>query len=209
MATEMLKNITWLGHDGFLIRAGGKTIAIDPYEVGDAPKADIILITHEHFDHCSEADIAKLAKPETVVITEPQAAAKLSGDVRTLAPGQSIEIDGITIKAVPAYNTSKPFHPKANHWLGFVIEADDFTLYHAGDTDLIDEMAQLGVVDIALLPVSGTFVMDWEQAVQAAKIIKPKIAIPMHYGGIVGTVSDAEKFAQALEGICKVEVLSK
>jgi L-ascorbate metabolism protein UlaG (beta-lactamase superfamily) len=209
MATEMLKNITWLGHDGFLIRAGGKIIAVDPYEVGDAPKADIILVTHEHFDHCSEADIKKLAKPGTVIITEPQAAAKLSGDVRTLAPGQALEIGGIKIRAVPAYNTDKPFHPKANHWLGFVIEAEGFTLYHAGDTDLIDEMSELKGIDIALLPVSGTFVMDWGQAAKAAKVIRPKIAIPMHYGGIVGTVSDAEKFAQALEGICNVEVLTK
>ncbi|WP_028314790.1 MBL fold metallo-hydrolase [Desulfatibacillum aliphaticivorans] len=208
MIREMVSNIRWLGHDGFLIKAGDKNIVIDPYELESAVEADILLISHDHFDHCSVDDAAKVVKPGTVIVTEKDSAAKLSGDVRVVAPGDSVEIGDVTVAAVPAYNINKDFHPKGNGWVGFVITYNGVKIYHAGDTDFIPEMGALDV-DIALLPVSGTYVMTWDEAVEAAKKIMPQIAIPMHYGGIVGTSEDADKFKAALDGVCEVVVLEK
>ena len=205
MMMEMLNNMTWLGHDGFIIKTQGKTIVIDPYVVKQSEPADILCITHDHYDHCSVEDLEKFLKPGTVIITEPMSAAKLKGDVRGIAPGESVTLGDITITAVPSYNTNKAFHPKSNNWLGFIIQAGGTRLYHAGDTDLIPEMEGLKV-DIALLPVSGTYVMTWQEAVDAAKKIRPAIAVPMHYDSIVGTKDDATSFAKALKGVCEVKI---
>ncbi|MCF8050874.1 MAG: MBL fold metallo-hydrolase [Desulfobacterales bacterium] len=206
-AREMLKKIHWLGHDGFRIDAS-KTIYVDPFQIAGGPAADIILITHEHYDHCSPEDVAKISGKETVIVTEKKSAQKLSGDVRTVAPSESVTVKGVRIEAVPSYNIDKAFHPKENRWLGFLVEIDGVRIYHAGDTDFIPEMKHIQA-DIALLPVSGTYVMTAEEAVKAALAIGPKIAVPMHYGAIVGDDSDAEKFASALEGKMEVVVLEK
>jgi len=203
---DVIKNITWLGHDGFLIKGDGKTIAIDPFQVKDSEPADIILVTHEHYDHCSPEDIQKLQKASTVIVTEASSAAKLSGDVRVVQPGDKLTVEGIQIEVVPSYNTNKSFHPKQNGWLGFIVTVEGVRLYHAGDTDLIPEMVSFDV-DVALLPVSGTYVMTAEEAVEAAKMIKPKLAIPMHYDAIVGSSDDAQRFCNALAGICEVVML--
>lgn len=203
MEKEIAKKITWLGHDAFRMDVG-KTIYFDPYQIAGGPKADVILITHEHFDHCSPDDVAKIQQSKTVIVTEKVAAKKLKGDVRILKPGDSLVLEGIKIEAVPSYNVDKDFHPRKNNWLGFIVEVEGVRIYHAGDTDFMPEMKGLKV-DIALLPVSGTYVMTAEQAVKAALAMKPKLAIPMHYGAIVGDVNDAVKFKKSLEG--KVEVL--
>ncbi|NVM21574.1 MAG: MBL fold metallo-hydrolase [Desulfobacterales bacterium] len=203
---DVIKNITWLGHDGFLIKADGKAIVIDPFQLKECDPADIILITHEHYDHCSPEDVNKIRKNSTVIVTEADSAKKLSGDVRVVGPGDELTVSEIPIEAVPAYNTNKKFHPKQNGWLGFIVTADGSRIYHAGDTDLIPEMGTLNV-DIALLPVSGTYVMTAEEAVEAARIIKPKVAIPMHYGAIVGSAQDARRFGEALRGTCDVVLL--
>ncbi|MCD6138823.1 MAG: MBL fold metallo-hydrolase [Deltaproteobacteria bacterium] len=205
---EVLKNITWLGHDGFLIKGDGKAIVIDPFQLKECEPADLILITHEHYDHCSPDDVKKVQKPSTVIVTEADSAKKLTGDIRVVAPGDKLTVSGIPIEVVPAYNTNKKFHPKRNGWLGFIVTVDGVRLYHAGDTDLIPEMDSLKA-DIALLPVSGTYVMTAEEAVEAAKRIKPEIAIPMHYGAIVGSAEDALRFSDALAGTCEVVVLSR
>ncbi|MGD8512881.1 MAG: MBL fold metallo-hydrolase [Deltaproteobacteria bacterium] len=203
---DMVKNITWLGHDGFLIKGDGKAIVIDPFQVKQCEPADIILISHEHYDHCSPEDVNKIRKDSTVIVTEAQSASKLAGDVRVVQPGDKLTVSGIPIEAVPSYNTNKNFHPKEKGWLGFIVTVEGVRIYHAGDTDRIPEMASFQV-DIALLPVSGTYVMTAEEAVEAARLMKPRVAIPMHYGAIVGSADDAKRFSEALHGTCQVVVL--
>jgi len=207
MPEKMIENIHWLGHDGFYA-AGSKVVYFDPWEISEGPKADVICITHEHFDHFSPGDVEKISKDDTVIVTEAATAKKVSGDVRVLKPGESVEVAGIRVSAVPSYNTDKAFHPKSNEWLGFVVEMDGVKIYHAGDADFIPEMKDLDV-DIALIPVSGTYVMDADQAIEAARAIRPKIAVPMHYGKIVGSEDDAKKFAEALKNEITVVIKQK
>lgn len=208
MHANVLEHISWLGHDGFMIKADGKTIIIDPYEVTVSESADIILVTHSHYDHCSPEDIQKLRNDSTVIVTEKESARKLSGDVRVMKPGDVLEVEGVKIEAVPSYNINKKFHPRKKEWLGFIVTVAGCRVYHAGDTDLIDEMNDFDV-DIALLPVSGTYVMTAEEAIEAAKRINPKVAVPMHYDSLVGSVEDAQTFAQGLEGICEVKIFHR
>jgi len=207
MIENVVKKIVWLGHDAFRIDAD-KIIYIDPFEITSGPQADLILITHEHFDHCSVEDIAKIRGDKSIIVTEKNSADQLRGDVRIMKPGDVLTVEGIKIETVPSYNTDKDFHPQDNGWLGFIIEIDGKRIYHAGDADFIPEMKDLNV-DIALLPVSGTYVMTAAQAVEAALAINPELAIPMHYGGIVGSEQDALDFKQALEGKVDVLILSK
>ena len=198
----MLERIHWLGHDTFRID-GPQTIYLDPYRLGkENPKADIILITHDHSDHCSPEDVAKIQEDDTVIVTIDAAAAKLEGDIRTVRPGDEITLQDIKIEAVPAYNVTKfrspgvPFHPKESAHVGFVITLDGQRIYHAGDTDHIPEMADLGEIDIALLPVSGTYVMTADEAAEAARTINPKMAIPMHVGRGIGAKGDPQSFKE-------------
>ncbi len=202
---DFLKRIVWLGHDGFRID-GSKTIYFDPYQIASTVKADVILVSHEHFDHCSPDDIAGIQQDSTVIITEKDSAGKLAGNVRVVTPGEVVTIGKISVMAVPAYNIGKQFHPKEKGWLGFIVEMDGVRVYHAGDTDFIPEMKGLQV-DVALLPVSGTYVMTADEAVQAARAIRPRAVIPMHYGAIVGDETDAEAFMQALSDEIEVVIL--
>ncbi|MBW2264659.1 MAG: MBL fold metallo-hydrolase [Deltaproteobacteria bacterium] len=203
---DVIREIKWLGHDGFLIKGDGKVIVTDPFQVKECEPADLILISHEHYDHCSPEDVKKIRKDSTVIVTEADSAAKLSGNIQVVQPGDKVNAAGVSVEAVPAYNTNKAFHPKANGWLGFVITVSGVRVYHAGDTDVIPEMDSVQA-DIALLPVSGTYVMTAQEAVEAAKMIKPKVVIPMHYGAIVGSADDAKHFKEAMEQICEVVVL--
>ncbi len=206
MINKILENLIWLGHDGFLLKAGGQNIYFDPFRLkGDLPKADLLLISHEHFDHCSPEDIAQIATPETQIITEPNSAKKLSGRIKIMKPGESCEVDNIKIEAVPSYNLNKKFHPRDKKWLGFIVTVEGVRVYHAGDTDHIPEMKEIRA-DIALLPVSGTYVMTPEEAAAAALDINPQVALPMHFGDIVGTREDAESFARALAGKTRVKI---
>lgn len=207
MREEILQGLRWLGHDGFAVTGAGYTVVFDPYQVAAPLSADVVLVTHPHYDHCSPEDIARVSREKTVIVTEAESAAKLSGDVRIVAPGDRLNLGPLSIEAVAAYNTDKKFHPRAKNWLGFVVTLDGTRIYHAGDTDLIPEMDAIAC-DVALLPVSGTYVMTAEEAVEAARRIKPKVAIPMHYDTLVGSRADAERFRKGLEGVCDVRILT-
>ena len=197
----MVENIHWLGHDSFRID-GKVTIYTDPWKLSaEAPKADLILITHDHHDHCSPDDVAKISKEGTVIVTAA-AARQLKGDVRVVKAGDSLTVGHTSIEVVPAYNVNKHFHPQSAGHVGFIFTVGDKRIYHAGDTDVIPEMNDIRA-DIALLPVGGTYTMTADEAATAANTIKPKVAIPMHHSAIVGSVKDAERFRD----LCKMEVV--
>jgi len=195
----MLENITWLGHDAFKI-AASKIIYLDPFELaGDLEPADVICITHEHHDHCSPEDVARIRREDTVVVAAENCRGMLDGDVRYVKAGDTVTIGELTIEAIPAYNVSKKFHPREAGGVGYVLTVDGTTIYHAGDSDPIPEMEGLEV-DIAMLPVSGVYVATADEAVEAANKIRPKLVIPMHYGSIVGSRADAERFKELWSG---------
>lgn len=190
---RMLEGITWLGHASFRIEGPEGVVYIDPWKLEDGPKADLILVTHDHYDHCVPEDIKKITKVGTSIVTTASCANKLTGDVRTVKAGDKITVKGIAIEVVPAYNIGKTFHPKTAGGVGYIITIGGRRIYHAGDTDLIPEMSAIQT-DVALLPVGGTYTMTAEEAADAANRIKPAVAVPMHWGDIVGSRADAERF---------------
>ncbi len=206
MEVQLLKHLHWLGHDSFRLD-GPPIIYFDPWKLPDGqPQAGIILVSHEHGDHCSPDDIRKISGPGTVVIANETAAAKLKGKAQIMRPGEHLKLDQVEIVAVPAYNVNKfrapgvPFHPPEAHHNGYIVTVAGERLYFAGDTDHIPEMAEI-TCDVALLPVSGTYVMTAEEAAQAAQTISPRVVVPMHYGaGVVGTAADAERFRSLYHG---------
>ena len=210
--------IKWLGHSGFLIN-NSKVIYIDPYNIKEgSEKADLILITHSHYDHCSVADINKIIKQGTRIVMPADCQSKITKvkvpiEMEIIEPGQELVCNDIRIFTLPAYNIDKPFHSKEESWVGYLIKMNDVLVYHAGDTDVISEMQKLTGYNkkiIALLPVGGRFTMSAEEAVEAAKIIKPFLAVPMHYGNIVGSDEDAKEFKELCEeSEIRVEILEK
>jgi len=213
--------IKWLGHSGFLIK-NSKVIYIDPYNIkNNAEKADLILITHGHYDHCSIVDIEKILKEGTKIIFPADCQSKITRfkdpiKMEIIEPEQNIDFGNIRISAFPAYNVDKHFHPKEESWIGYLIKIDDVLVYHAGDTDIIPEMQNLtghNQMDkklVALLPVGGRFTMTSEEAFESAKLIKPFLAVPMHYGTVVGTEEDAIEFIELCkEGEINAQILEK
>ncbi|PUA32074.1 MAG: Zn-dependent hydrolase [Candidatus Terraquivivens tikiterensis] len=204
--------ISWLGHDAFRLK-DEKTIYIDPYRIKGKEAADVILVTHEHFDHLSVEDINKISSERCVIVAARPCAGQLARvrakEIKYVKPGDELEVEGIRIKAVPAYNTTKfrepgrPFHPKDAGGVGYVVTMKGISIYHTGDSDFIPEMRGLKV-DVLLVPVSGTYVMTAEEAASAANAIMPRLAIPMHYGTIVGSEKDAEHFKRLAK--CEVRI---
>ncbi len=208
-----------LAHDCFKIRAGRKVVYFDPYAITTHEGADLILITHEHYDHCSIPDLMKIVKADTVIVAAEECKAKLMAirskvqEIIYINPGGKIAVNEFTVEAVPAYNVNKfkspgqPFHAKQEKKCGYILIVGGLRLYHAGDTDIIPEMKELVNIDIAFLPVSGTYVMTADEAAESVKIIKPKIAVPMHYGTIVGSSDDVDRFWDKAKDKTKVVVL--
>jgi len=197
----------WLGHASFAIKAGGKIIYIDPHEGEHNQKADLILVSHSHTDHCDPLKISRIRKDNTLVIAPADCASKIGGDVKSLRPGQKVSVEEITVKAVEAYNYKRfrspdtPFHPKGLG-VGYLVRIGDRTLYHAADTDFIPEMANVKDVYLALLPCGGTFTMDTAEAVEATLAIKPKYVIPMHR-----LETDASTFKKQVEARSSTRVV--
>ncbi|MEM0143331.1 MAG: MBL fold metallo-hydrolase [Candidatus Micrarchaeaceae archaeon] len=182
-------NLYWIGHASFYLKTEYGNIFIDPYNVQIKEKADLILITHSHFDHFSMQDIKKISNSKTKIFATNDCVEKSDILIDKILPGLSVEFNNIKIHAIPAYNTNKDrlsFHPKRNGWVGYIIEIDNEKLYHAGDTDLIEEMKTINDIDIALLPAGGKYTMDAYEAIEAAKIINAKYTVPMHYKHILG-----------------------
>jgi L-ascorbate metabolism protein UlaG (beta-lactamase superfamily) len=207
----------WLGHDGFRIIAGGKTIYMDPYQLSKTQHkkndADIVFISHNHFDHLSMDDLQHVIDKKTSIVAAKECVDQLkeagAAEVKGVSPGDSLTVQGVAVEVLAAYNTNKKFHPKADGKVGFVITASNLRIYHTGDSDDIHEMSA-AKPDVALVPVSGTYVMTAEEAARAVneKIKPKKLAIPMHYGSIVGSDQDAAKFKQLVTA-CPVQVLNR
>ncbi len=220
--------LKWLGHSSFLIenKNDGKVIYVDPYNIpprDNIAKADYIFLTHSHYDHCSIADMEKIVKENTNIVVTPDAQSKVVRfkvpvKINLMEPNQEFIFGNLKLTSIPAYNIDKSFHPKDENWVGYIIKfvKENVTIYHSGDTDIIPEMQKLTGYSqkdkdfIALLPVGGRYTMTAEEAAQAAFIIKPTIAIPMHYGSVAGSDEDAKEFKELAEekGI-KVEILEK
>lgn len=193
----MIDRFRWFKNSGFLWD-GEKKIYIDPWGLpDDVPPADAVLITHAHYDHFSPPDITRIRKPETVIWATADTAAGLTGEVNVVSPGDAFEVLGHSVDAVPAYNTRQErvgFHPQEKGWVGYVFAIEGVRYYHAGDTDQIPDM-ELIDCDVAFLPIGGTVTMDHAEAAEAAKILKPKMVVPMHYGFVAGSRHDAKRFA--------------
>ncbi len=195
-------HIHWLGHASFRIDDGAATIYIDPWKLAaGAPKADVILITHAHFDHFSAEDIARVEQPTTVFVAPADVAEQLKGKhVIAAAPGGSYAAGPVRVLAVPAYNTNKDFHPKSNRWCGYVVTlANGQRVYHSGDSDATPEMKQVKT-DVAMMPCGGTYTMTAAEMASAANEFKPAVLIPMHWGDIVGSKADADEVARIFKG---------
>ena len=192
----MLTGIKWLGHATVIIEANGVSVITDPYNVRFSRPFDLILITHSHYDHLSLEDIEKVRGEKTAVLAPADCAEQLGPETSVVTPGDRIDCgNGAVVEVYPAYNIGKSFHPKERGWVGYVVQIGERRVYVAGDTDRIAEMKDVRC-DVAFLPAGGTYTMSPETAAKAANDIDPAIAIPIHWGTIVGTRADAERFVE-------------
>ena len=206
----MLERFTWLKNSAYRWVGDGLTVYIDPWGVReDAPEADVIFITHGHYDHYSPEDIDRVRTPDTQIVAPRDTANELSGNVQAVTAGDTIEAGGVKAQAVPAYNIAEDRldkHPKDNGWVGYILQLGDTSYYHAGDTDHVPELESIPA-QVAFLPVGGTFTMDASEAAGLARIMSPELAVPMHYGFVAGTPADGERFKEAAAPV-SVEILT-
>ena len=210
----MLENIEVLYHSSIRI-SKNKVIYIDPFKIDkNYNDADIVFITHDHFDHYSEEDIDKVINENTTIIIPKELLTKIlrkginKNAVITVESNKEYMVQGIKFETIPAYNTNKTFHPKENDWVGYIITLDGIRYYIAGDTDITEENRKVKC-DVAFVPVGGTYTMDFKEAAQLINEIQPKIAVPIHYGSVVGTEQDATDFIKLLHPSIKGLILMK
>ena len=202
----MRGRIHWLGHSSIRIE-GDKTVYVDPWNLKKgSPVADVILITHSHYDHCSAPDVGKIRREKTLVFAPSDCAEQFQFPFTSVRPGWQQSLEGVTFEAIPAYNLDKPFHPRSRQWVGYVIEMGGERIYVSGDTDAVPEMEAVQA-DVVIVPVGGTYTMTAAEAAAAVDKIRPRLAIPIHFGEVVGSLRDAEKFKE----LCRtpVEILTK
>jgi len=205
----MLDGFTWFKQSAYLWKGDGINVYIDPWDVTTDDPADVLLITHAHDDHFSPDDIEKVRKGGTKIVAPADVAREISGEVTPVKPGDAIEIGGVKVQAVPAYNTAEErleMHPKSNQWVGYIITLGGHSYYHAGDTDHAPELSDVRA-DVAFLPIGGVYTMEAVEAAGLARAISPQIAVPMHYGFVVGTPADVEVFAKEADPV-HVETLT-
>lgn len=208
----MTENIEVFTQSSIRIRNNGKTIYMDPFQMREEPKdADYILITHDHYDHFTQEDIEKVSSGKSVLVVpekmkeKAQEVSRLVGKICTVVPGSHYDIEGLELDTIPAYNNLKPFHPKSAGWVGYILSIDGKRIYIAGDTDMTKENREVKC-DIALVPIGGTYTMDVKKAAELINCIQPSVAIPIHYGSIVGKKEDADVFAANVKPPVKVEI---
>lgn len=205
----MLEGITWFRQSAMRWRGDGPVVYVDPWGVTDPVPADLILITHAHFDHFQPEEIERLRGPSTKLVAPRDVARELSGDVTPVAPGETHKVGGLRVETVPAYNIVEErleMHPKRNGWVGYVLEYGGRTYYHGGDTDALPELESLST-QVAMVPIGGTYTMDAREAAGLVKAMGPELAVPMHFGFVVGSPSDAERFREQAAPV-PVEVLT-
>ncbi len=198
----MLERFTWFKQSAYRWDGDDLVVYIDPWEA-EGPPADLILITHAHADHYQPEEIERLRKDGTRLVAPHDIARELRGDVTPVAPGDAVEVAGVKIQAVPAYNIAEERldkHPKANNWVGYVLTLGGSTYYHAGDTDHVPELNSVRA-NVTFLPIGGTFTMEADEAAGLARAIGPDLAVPMHYGFVVGSPQDADRFAEAAKPV--------
>ena len=208
----MTDNIKVFAQNSIRITMGNKKIYIDPFQMKESPKdADFIFITHEHSDHYSPEDMKKVAGNNTTLILpesmqgKKAEASKIVARIETVKPSETKTVDGLEFTTVPAYNVNKQFHPKSNGWVGYILNVNGSKIYIAGDMDATDE-AKAVKCDVALVPVGGTYTMTATEAADLINIIQPKVAIPVHYGSVVGSAADANTFKEKVKAPIKVEI---
>ena len=209
---NMKENIKVFIQNSIKIDSSLGAIYIDTFKMNEAPHdAAYVLVTHDHYDHFSPEDIEKVANENTILVVPEKMKAKaekisgIVGKIVTVTPGDKVDADGLSVETVHAYNIMKPFHPKGAGWVGYILNVDGNRIYIAGDTDLTKEIKEVKC-DVALVPIGGMYTMDAKKAAELINIIKPKIAIPTHYGAIVGSPKDAEVFARLVND--DIEVVS-
>lgn len=201
--TDPLSGVTWIKQASIRIRREGRTLYVDPWGVPDDDASDFILLTHPHYDHFSEEDIDRVRREETVVVA-PQTMRKQLGDAdHFVRPGDMLQLDGLDVLGVPAYNVEKKFHPLESGWLGYVFTFGGVTYYHAGDTDYHDSMPGIRC-DVAFLPCDGQYTMDAEAAARAGRACGASIVVPVHWGDVAGSEDDARRVAELFDGEVRI-----
>ena len=204
----MLERFTWFLQAAFRWRNGDQVVYVDPWRIDDRVPADLVFVTHAHFDHFRPDDIAAVRGPDTLVVAPRDVAAELPGPVRAVTPGDAFEVDGVSVEVVPAYNVHPDrldHHPRSRGWVGYVLSAGGVSWYHAGDTDHVPELDGVRA-DAAFVPIGGTYTMDAREAGGLVRAIAPEIAVPMHFGFVVGSPDDAAVFRREAAPV-RVEVL--